>query len=365
MKTAQTQPERRPTWFRRLRRHSIWHPLNEPKHWNLLVSAINPIWSFTEIQARVVRTVDEAPGVKSLWLKANRRFGGFRAGQHVLLELSINGARHGRCFSLSQAPRADRLIRLTIKLKEDGPVSSAAHALAVGSVVRLSKAQGDFAPKSATSPLLLLGAGSGITPMMSHLQTLAAVQSNRDVVLVYSARTEADVIFADELRDMAARWPQLRVHIHTTQTQGRLDPSGIEALVPDWAERETLLCGPVGFMQSVTAMFGAAGQSARLHSESFGRAPVVIDPDAAQHDISFATTGATFNAQAGQNLLDAAEAAGLKPRFGCRRGICRTCQCRKKSGTVLNQLTGQLSGPGEELIQLCISTPQSAIDIAL
>ena len=72
-----------------------------------------------------------------------------------------------------------------------------------------------------------------------------------------------------------------------------------------------------------------------------------------------------FSAKAGQSLLDAAEAAGLQPRFGCRRGICRTCQCRKRSGTVRNQLTGQLSGPGEELIQLCISTPQSALELVL
>ena len=49
----------------------------------------------------------------------------------------------------------------------------------------------------------------------------------------------------------------------------------------------------------------------------------------------------------------------------CRRGICRTCQCRKQNGTVLNLLTGQTSGPGEELIQLCISTPQSALELAL
>ncbi|MBK8286158.1 MAG: 2Fe-2S iron-sulfur cluster binding domain-containing protein [Ahniella sp.] len=331
----------------------------------MLAQVINPVWSFTEIQARVVRVIDEAPGVKSLWLKPNRRFGAFVAGQHLLLELSVNGARLGRCFSLSHAPRADRQLRLTIKLKDDGPVSHAAHALTVGSIVRLSKAQGDFAPKSASTPLLLLAAGSGITPIMSHLHTLAASQSTRDVVLVNSIRTERDLIFGEELRELALLWPQLRIHLHVSQESGRLDPDALAALVPDWAERETLLCGPVGFMQSVAAMYAAAGHSERLHSESFGRAASVVDPDAAQHEVSFAVSGNTFTAQAGQNLLEAAEASGLKPRFGCRRGICRTCQCRKQSGTVLNQLTGQISGPGEELIQLCISTPQSAIDIAL
>ncbi|CAN5142216.1 NADPH oxidoreductase [soil metagenome] len=330
-----------------------------------MASALNPVWSFTELRARVTRVVDEAPGVKSLWLKPNGRFGAFRPGQHVLLELEIDGARHGRCFSLSQAPRADRLLRLTIKCKDNGPVSNAAHALQVGQVVRLSQAQGDFAPRDAGSRLLLISAGSGITPMISHLHALAGTNSKRDVVLIHSSRTKTDMIFRDELRELASRWPQLRVHLHTTQTLGRLDEQVLAASVPDWAEREALLCGPDGFMQTLTAMYAAAERSEQLQSESFGRRAAAIDPDAAEHAVSFAATGRMFSAKAGQSLLDAAEGAGLQPRFGCRRGICRTCQCQKRSGTVINLLTGQASGPGEELIQLCISTPQSALELAL
>src|SRR4249920_296789 len=166
-------------------RHPLWAPMNRAEHWNRLASALNPVWSFTESQACVVRVVDEAPGVKSLWLKPNGRFGSFRAGQHVLLELAIDGARHGRCFSLSQAPRPDGLLRLTIKRKDGGLVSHAAHALRAGQVVRLSQAQGEFAPRTSDGKLLLLSAGSGITPMMSHLHALAAAGCKRDVVLLH------------------------------------------------------------------------------------------------------------------------------------------------------------------------------------
>ena len=365
MTTALAHPETRQARFRRLVQHPLWAPLNQPGHWNALASALNPAWSFTEPRARVVRVVDEAPGVKSLWLKPNGRFGDFRPGQHVLLELEINGARHGRCFSLSAAPRADGLLRLTIKRKDAGPVSQAAHALAVGQVVRLSQAQGEFAPRSATGKLLLLSAGSGITPMMAHLHALAAADPARDVVLVHSSRSAAEMIFGDELRVLASHWPQLRVHVHSTRAVGRLDEHALASTVPDWTEREALLCGPDGFMQTVTDMYAAAGCGDRLQSESFGRRAAAIDPDAAEHAISLDIARKTFRAKAGQSLLDAAEAAGLQPRFGCRRGICRTCQCRKRSGTVLNLLTGQVSGPGEELIQLCISTPHSALDLAL
>ena len=364
MVTAVATDQAHPPGLRRFLRHPLWAPLNQRAHWDRLASAINPVWSFTEARARVVRVVDEAPGVKSLWLKGNGRFRGFHPGQHVLLELEINGARHARCFSLSHAPRADRLLRLTIKRKDDGPVSNAAHQLQVGQVVRLSQAQGDFTPRSASSKLLMISAGSGITPMMSLLHGLAAAGSNRDVVLLHSRRTEADMIFGVELRQLLSRWPQLRLHPHDTQSHGHLDERGLTTSVPDWTERETLLCGPDGFMRTIEGAYAAAGRSEQLQSESFGRRAAAIDPSAAQHAVSYGGSDQSFMANAGQTLLDAAEAAGLQPRFGCRRGICRTCQCRKQSGTVLNLLTGQTSGPGEELIQLCISTPQSAIELA-
>jgi ferredoxin-NADP reductase len=347
---------------RRVLRSPLLAPLNQVEAWSRLASALNPAWSLVESRARVVRVVDEAPGVRSLWLRPNRRFGGFRPGQHALLELDINGARHGRCFSFSSAPRADGLVRLTIKRKENGPVSAAAHALRPGQVVRLGQAQGDFAPHAGDAPLLMLAAGSGITPVMSLLAAMADAGSTRDVVLVQSASAAGELLFDAELADLAARLPSLRRVVRVSHEQGRLDGAAIEAAVPDWRSRQTLLCGPDGFMAMVEAMHVAAGLQGQLVSESFGRRAAPVLPGAASHAVMFAD--ARFDVASGQSLLDGAEAAGLAPRFGCRRGICRTCQCRKLSGTVLNQLTGQVSGPGEELIQLCISTPQSALELA-
>jgi len=349
----------------RLWQSRLLSPLNDVRAWDSLIATVNPLWSLSEPRARVVKLVDEAEGVRSLWLKPNACFRGFRPGQHVLLELEIDGARHGRCFSLSHALRADGLLRLTIKRKDGGPVSKAAHALQVGQVVRLSQAQGEFAPRASDGKLLLISAGSGITPMMSHLHALASAGATRDVVLLHSSRTEADVIFAEELQQLASSWPQLRVHLHATQANGHLDRDTFMTYVQDWTEREALLCGPDGFMGMIATIYDEAGRSDQLQIESFGRRAAAIDPDAAEHVVSYGATEKQFTAKTGQSLLDAAEAAGLQPRFGCRRGICRTCQCRKRSGTVLNVLTGQISGPGEELIQLCISTPQSAIDLAL
>jgi len=365
MNKPQAKLKTRRSGVRQFLRHPLWAPLNQRSAWDRLATAVNPLWSLIEARARVEKIADEAPGVKSLWLKTNARFRGFVPGQHVLLELEINGARHARCFSFSTAPRADGLIRITIKQKENGPVSAAAHLLKPGQIVRLSQAQGDFAPREAHGKLLLLSAGSGVTPMMSILQKLADENSNRDVVLLHCGHHDNDIIFANELRQLAARWPSLKLYLHATEKLGRLSDAKITELVPDWTERDTLLCGPDGFMQVVEKMFAEAGRSDYLQSESFGRRAAPIDPNAAEHAITHGNAEQVFTVQAGQSLLEGAEAAGLHPRFGCRRGICRTCQCKKLSGTVTNLLTGQVSGPGEELIQLLFSTPQSALELAL
>ncbi len=351
--------------LRRVLAHPLLAPFNQPQEWERLTRSVNAAWSWSQPLARVLRVVDEAPGVRSLWLRPNRRFAGFLPGQHVLLELEIEGIRQGRCFSLSDAPRADGLLRLTIRRQLGGAVSSAAHALKPGQVVRLSQAQGSFAPSNSGSDLLLVSAGSGVTPMLSLLRGLAAAGSTRNVVVLHAGRSPADTVFARELRALADSWPALRLHLHYSDKTGRLSTAAIQAAVPDWAQRETLLCGPAGLMQMVERMYADAGCSEQLHSERFGRSPAPIDPGATAHVVSTDMAKRVFTARAGQSLLDAAETAGLSPRFGCRKGICRTCQCRKRSGSVRNLLTGQLSGPGDELIQLCISTPHSAVELAL
>ena len=303
--------------------------------------------------------------MRSLWLQPSRRFGSFQPGQHVLLTLEIDGALHSRCFSLSDAPRRDGLIRLTIRRQDTGNVSAAAHALQIGQVVRISKAQGQFVPNDSEQPLLLISAGSGVTPMMSILRAMANAGSKRDVVLLHGGRSEGDVVFGAELGQLSSEWPALRLHLHFSNACGRIDAAAMAAQVPDWAEREALVCGPAGLMALVADLFDAHGLRDQLQSESFGRTPAAIDVAAIEHVVSAESSKHMFTVLAGQSLLEAAEAGGLTPRFGCRRGICRTCQCKKISGSVRNLLTGDVSGDGDELIQLCISTPLSPVALAL
>ncbi len=361
MSATQTQTQARlPSMARRILGHPLLAPLNDASAWNRVLSPVHSAFSLTEPQAQVVRVDDEVDGIRSLWLRPNRRFKGFMPGQHLLLTLEVGGSLQSRCFSLSRQPRADRLLRLTIRAKVDG-VSAATHRLRVGATVRISQALGDFTTP-ASGPLLLISAGSGVTPMLSILHDLAAT-AERDVCVVHCATSQEQMLAADELRKLAQHWPSLELHLHASNDGGRLDGAQLALYVPDWEQREAMLCGPSGFMQMIQAHYHAAGRASQLRYESFGELAQTIDSGAESHAIRYGNPAQAFTANAGQSLLNAAENAGLTPRFGCRRGICRTCQCRKRSGLVRNLLTKQVSSPGSELIQLCISTPLSAVEL--
>jgi ferredoxin-NADP reductase len=312
----------------------------------------------------VVEIREETPDVRSFILRPNRWWPGFVAGQHVTVALEIGGVRHHRSYSLSSIP-ADRFLRLTVKRHPGGRVSNAFHdQVAIGDVLELSPPAGEFVlPPVPPRKLLMLSAGSGITPVMSMLRDLHHRRPDRDVVFVHVCRTPGDGIFAGELRALAASMGGLRVVTHVTAERGRLDADGIAALVPDYAERPTWLCGPASFMERVQARWDAEGLGHRLACERFGGsvarhcAPgVPVQVRATRSNRSFATTGE-------RPLLVEAEAAGLAPRYGCRIGICRTCRCRITSGTVENLRTGELTSEPGRLVQLCISAARSDLEL--
>lgn len=343
----------------------LWRPLNDASAWSRIAQLFNRRWSLTECRASVHAVVRECPDVVSLYLRPNRRFKGFHAGQHLALTLPVNGVLKSRTFSLSQAPAADGSLRLTIKIKADGQVSKAAAALQRGDMVVLSQAGGDFVHARPQRGVLLLSAGSGITPMMAMLQDWAGQAEPPDAVLLHSCRNADDFIFSRELQTLVRRYPALKIIPVYSAENGRLDAARLRQLVPDYADRDALQCGPPAFMAWVAAFYAQQGLSAHLKQEHFQARSTPIRPDAERFTAFHADGSAAFSAQRGQSLLEAAEAGGLKPAHGCRRGICMTCQCRKLAGAVQDQLTGLRSGDGEEWIRLCVSTPISDLHLEL
>lgn len=340
-------------------------PLNDPQAWNSILQLVNPLWSITRTQAKVLRVESECPGVISLYLKPNRLFKGFKAGQHISLELEVDGKRKSRTFSISNAPQTNGVIRLTIKINPNGWASKAASQLKPGQIVGLGHASGNFTPEKSNQPVLLIAAGSGITPIMSMLLHWSKQKEKPNAILLMSFRSPELMIFSQELETLAQQWPELVIKPHFSQQSGHFSIEQLPLLVTDYADRQTYLCGPSGLMDSVSDWYQAQNLSQQLKKEQFGQWQFFIDEDAESFSIYHNAQQANFSALRGQSLLEAAEENGLNPKNGCRRGICMTCQCKKKSGVVHNHLTNITSSDGEEWIQLCISTPLSNIQLDL
>jgi ferredoxin-NADP reductase len=312
--------------------------------------------------ARITASIDETPDTRTLVLEPPRGWVPHRPGQWTRVEIELAGVRTSRCYSLSSAPH-DPELRITVKRVPNGRVSGRLHALRVGDALRISPAEGQFVLPTHSARLLLLSGGSGITPMRAMWRALLESDAV-DVVIVHHARTRADVIFAAEL-DALAKRRGFRVVVRLDDEHARpgFDEAALRTAVPDLEEREVFVCGPPAMMQRVEAM-----GLPRLHVERFVGAPrPAADPDATEVLVTLggraSPSGRTLPARTDGTLLDQLEAAGERPASGCRMGLCRTCSCLKRSGTVRHAISGAISDAPDEIIQLCVSVPCTDVEL--
>lgn len=331
------------------------------------LTALHPLLSLTQVRARVVRIVNETASTKTFVLQPNALWLGAQAGQFVRVQLEIAGRRVERAYSLSSRP-GSRHLAITVKRQDQGLVSRHLHdAVHVGDVLTISQALGEFTlAEELPGKILLLSAGSGITPVMAMLRDLHGRRYQGDVVFLHVCHTPDDLIFARQLATIAGEFAELSLAVHYSATEGRFSPEVLALEVPDLGQRSTWMCGPTGFMDAVAAYWHAQGLPAPLFREGFVGAPML--PSTAPGtpvQVSLLNRSDTFTTQGTEPLLVQAERAGLSPKHGCRIGICRSCQCVKTSGTVENLQTGELSSTPNELIRLCISTARSDVVLAL
>jgi ferredoxin-NADP reductase len=256
-----------------------------------------------------------------------------------------------------------------VKREANGRVSNWLHDhLKAGDVLSLALPAGDFV-LSQTRPeaLLMLAAGSGITPLMAQLRALLQQGHTGSIAFLHYVRSDQDRIFAQDLQALAAQHSNLCVHWCFEYPQGdaraeRFNAEQLSLRVADYATRHTLLCGPAGFMAAVRSHWDTSGLNEQLQFEYFGSVPALVPlakaSGIAAH-VQLARRGKQVDAAKGQSLLLALEAAGETPAYGCRQGICQSCKCRKTSGQVRNLITGEVSHEPEEDIQLCISVAES------
>jgi len=346
-------------------------PLVDP-HWiDFALQHVDPTFSVTRTFARVVATRRETADMTTLVLRPNGRFRGFVPGQYVPVRVAIGGVVYERCYSVTSEPH-ERTVAITVKRQPSGTVSRwVADAAAVGDVIEIGQAAGDFVlPATSAAPLLFLAGGSGITAVSSLIRAALRLRGDADVVLLFYARRLVDFTFANQLGDLAARHPRFQVRFLPQKPDdgwapaGRFSRAHLAAWAPDYAERDAFLCGPEGLTQAVTRHWADVGLAHRLRREAFVLAPHDDQANRAAATISFRLSARIVESTA-PTLLAIAEGAGLRPPTGCRMGICRTCTCTKVSGTVRDRVTGAVDSAAGSRIRICVSEPLGPVILDL
>lgn len=343
----------------RVRRSGLLDLLTGPHGVDRYTELVDPTWTRGQARARVVAVRRTTPRSVTLTLAPNRAFSGFRAGQHINLSVEIDGRRRTRPYSPANA-ETDRHIELTVGRHDGGLVSTYLfdHARP-GMIVGLDSVAGEFTlPQRLPERILFVSGGSGITPVMSMLRTLRARGHRGEVAFVHYARSAQEACYRDELGEIASTMPNVTVrHGYTRETTGS-ELSGRFAAdhLPVADPEAVYVCGPPALVDAVRELFPAA------EYESF--VPPVFAGESSGGQVTFSDSGVAVTDD-GRPLLNQAEDAGLTPESGCRMGICFSCTRRKTSGVVRNVVTGAMSSPEEEDVQICVSAPVGDVDIAL
>ncbi len=333
---------------------------------------------------RVVKIEDESVTVRSFYLAPVD--GGaaleYQAGQHLPIRVTRDERVLIRTYTLSSAP-ADSLYRISVKREDAGEVSRYLHDhVAVGDVLEARGPQGAFyLDTAATRPVLLIGGGVGVTPMVSMARHIAheAVRTRqwRPTTIFHAARTLEEQAFAHTFKGIArasggaVRYVSLLSEADPAEADviGHLDADVLRAVLA-LDDYEAYLCGPPGFMQAAYDALRSLGVAdERIHAESFGPSALVRDVESATAPsepeidaavIAFTKSGFEQPWHKGDGtLLEVAEAHGLQPEFSCRGGSCGTCATRLEHGEVTNRHPVSAAHDENEIL-ICSAVPATA-----
>jgi 3-ketosteroid 9alpha-monooxygenase subunit B len=309
----------------------------------------------------VAEVVDETSDAKSLVFDVPDdvadRFD-YLPGQFLTLRIpSEQTGSVARCYSLSSSPFGEEKPKVTVKRTAEGYGSNwICDHVAAGDQIEVLPPSGVFTPTDLDAPILLLGAGSGITPVMSILKSALAKGSGR-LVLVYANRGENDVIFGSELKDLQHRYPQRLTVVHWLESvQGLPSAEKLATLLRPFKAYHAYMCGPGPFMDAVHKALAAVEMSHhQVHAEVFTSlsgdpfediAPAELTDeqlaDAASVDVELDGEVHQLSWPKSQTLVDIMLTAGLDVPYSCREGECGSCACTLTEGTVEMEHIGAL-----------------------
>ena len=346
-------------------------------------------------QMRVANINKESDSVTSFILEPidGRPLPVFRAGQFVVLRLLVDPGKPPvlRSYSLSDLPTFNHF-RISVKNELNGIGSSfLCNRARERDLLDVSAPRGTFTLGSGQSPVALLSAGVGATPVMSMLHSLAAERSQREIWWIYGARNRVDHPFAEESRSLLKQLSRGRGYIVYSRPAA-IDQVGADFDAPGHIDTALLerigvsrgsdfyLCGPSSFLRNMRDGLRNWGVLAgNMHTEIFGSLEAITPgmaevnhtphlpqgPPGSGPPVSFARSGITaaWDPKFG-SLLELAEACDVPVRWSCRAGVCHTCMTGLIGGSIIYN-PEPLGRPAPGNVLVCCSQPTAGVTLDL
>jgi ferredoxin-NADP reductase len=303
-----------------------------------------------------------------------------KPGQFLTFQWTIDGQRATRSYTISSSPVHENYVEITPKRMENGCVSLFLNERAKpGLAVEANGPYGRFYfDETLHKSIVLIAAGSGITPMISMLRYLDDLELATPVTLLYCARTAEDVIFENELVRLSRSLPNFKYDVCLSRPDptwkgrsGRLTEEFVSRHVTDLDSATFFLCGPKGFMDNARQILSTLGVNQdRILQESFGESkqstesgPLEVRP---AETVVFMNSGKVCQVSTGSSLLDLAERNGVQIPYGCRQGLCGTCATRVLSGTVQMDVDAGLTAEQKNAgyVLPCVSRAEGTVVVA-
>ncbi len=312
----------------------------------------------------------------------------YKPGQYLTIKLPVNGVENRRAYSISSSPHDDKHISISVKKVDDGKVSTYINdTLKEGDFLEVMPPLGNFtidANPANQNNYVLIGGGSGITPLFSIIKSLLSIEKKSKVYLIFQNRNQESIIFKNQLNELESKYPHnfFLVNILSQPTgtwdglKGRLDATTIakhllKHLTNTNLNSEYYLCGPQGLMyEAEKALHQLKVESYKIHKENFS-SPVAStigerldisltnEEEIKQQKVKIILYSEEFEfvVQPDETIISAAQREGYDPPYSCQIGACSTCRAKLKSGKVFMDERDSLTD--EEIAEGYILTCQS------
>jgi ferredoxin-NADP reductase len=345
-----------------------------------------------------VKVFQETPDVRTFRLVSTagaRLPFEFLPGQFLNLSFVIDGKRVNRSYTIASSPGRVGSCELTVKREAKGTSSRHLHdSVDEGTLIDVYAPAGRFTFTGAEADsLVMIAGGVGITPLMAKIRYLTDIGWTGQIYLVFSVKTERDIIFRDELDYLRSRFSNLHVTVTLTRAEGssggwergRISPELLNRVVPQISTRRVHICGPTEMTELSRQMLLDLGVPAEsIKSESFtsparanAQAPAAAGTNGTLAEaqtseraatavngaatLTFARSGKSLPISAGQTVLEAAKDLGVSINYDCRSGICGQCKTKLLAGHVTMETQDALT-PVDRANNLILSCQARCLD---